>query len=874
MKVLSPLIKQIKKEHVFLLLVLIISAVAHGYNMFHFPYYENDEGVYVSQAWSIVKEGKLAPYTYWYDHAPAGWILIALWSIVSGGFFTFGFSVNTGRVLMLLLHLASCYFLYKISLKLTKSTFIACFAVLIFSLTPLGIYFQRRVLLDNIMTFWVLFSLLLLFAKQQLRYILLSGLLFGIGVLSKENAIFFIPVFLYIIYLWRDKKQRNFAIVEWLTVTFLVVSTYFLYALLKGEMFPTGTLLGGTKDHVSLLGTLREQYDRGGGGLFSKDSLFWSNMSLWTKRDAAIIYVGLLATLINLLIGIKDKSYRVIGLLSLVFWFFLARGGIVIEFYVVPIIPFLGLNIAAAAWWVTKQIKTIKVVPRIIIPLFLSLSVLTYFFFTLNFKANSNVSDLYLSDQTTPQIQAVNWMLKNPHPNDFFVIDNYGYVDLQTENKDTFKHAEWYWKVDRDPDITVRLLRNNPANIDYIALTPQMEHDLQTAGLAMTSTAWDNATMITRFWKDGWGVEFWKTKSADASPNDLSRTWNSYQQTFIKSGKVTDPAGNVTTSEGQSYALLRAAWMKDPKSFAEIWKWTQQHLQLSNHLFAWKLQEKNGKDIREDSTASDADEDIALALVFAGKQFNNQSYLDEAKKIISSIWENEVQARNGLPILVAGNWGKNSPTATINPSYLSPAWYKIFATIDTTHPWNDLATSSYSLLSTCMQAPLDKTTSVNLPPDWCGIDPQNVIVASPMGDKNSSNFSYDAFRTVWRLTLDYQWFNSQDAKNILNSISFLKDKWNQDKKLASGYTHDGQPTSTTGTTSFYAGSLGYFIVTDPDLAKAIYTQKIAPNLHIENGVSYWEDPKNYYTQNWAWFGTALYTNSLPNLSVTSSGPRK
>jgi len=50
---------------------------AHAINLFHFPYYEADEGTYMSQAWALVTKGSLAPYTYTYDHAPGGGILIA-----------------------------------------------------------------------------------------------------------------------------------------------------------------------------------------------------------------------------------------------------------------------------------------------------------------------------------------------------------------------------------------------------------------------------------------------------------------------------------------------------------------------------------------------------------------------------------------------------------------------------------------------------------------------------------------------------------------------------------------------------------------------------------------------------------------------------
>src|SRR5437763_960875 len=88
-------------ERLWLATILIIAGFAHGRNMFGFPYHESDEGTYTSQAWAILNQGELAPYTYWYDHAPAGWIQIAGWGGVTGGFDSFGGTINSGRVLML-----------------------------------------------------------------------------------------------------------------------------------------------------------------------------------------------------------------------------------------------------------------------------------------------------------------------------------------------------------------------------------------------------------------------------------------------------------------------------------------------------------------------------------------------------------------------------------------------------------------------------------------------------------------------------------------------------------------------------------------------------------------------------------------------------
>src|SRR6266700_4867278 len=82
--------KQSSSEKWLIVFLLFIAGVAHAWNMFHFPYFENDEATYVSQAWSFIHSGKLSPYTYYYDHAPLGWIFLGIWFFVTGGLTTFG----------------------------------------------------------------------------------------------------------------------------------------------------------------------------------------------------------------------------------------------------------------------------------------------------------------------------------------------------------------------------------------------------------------------------------------------------------------------------------------------------------------------------------------------------------------------------------------------------------------------------------------------------------------------------------------------------------------------------------------------------------------------------------------------------------------
>src|SRR5256712_12289605 len=106
-----------------LLAVSVISgAVTHGYNLFNYPLYVTDEGIYIQQAWSVLREARLSPYTYFYDHAPAGWLVIAGWvAILPSQFQTFGNALDTGRALMLVVHVANTFFLYRVTARLSGS---------------------------------------------------------------------------------------------------------------------------------------------------------------------------------------------------------------------------------------------------------------------------------------------------------------------------------------------------------------------------------------------------------------------------------------------------------------------------------------------------------------------------------------------------------------------------------------------------------------------------------------------------------------------------------------------------------------------------------------------------------------------------------
>jgi endo-1,4-beta-D-glucanase Y len=359
----------------------------------------------------------------------------------------------------------------------------------------------------------------------------------------------------------------------------------------------------------------------------------------------------------------------------------------------------------------------------------------------------------------------------------------------------------------------------------------------------------------------------------------LYELWSAYKQNNIEPGTnrtIDKTAGNITTSEGESYTMLRSVWMDDKSTFDNSLKWTQDNLQRPDYLFSWKFgKQPSGKygiltDQGGTNTASDGDTDIALSLLMAYQRWGDSKYLHIAQTVIPQIWEKEVVLAGGKPVMTADDLERNSQTnLVINPSYMSPYAYKIFAHVDGTHNWLGLADNSYAVLTAASSSKLDSNASSGLPPNWLLLSrTSGTSVTSSSGDLNS-NYSYDAIRVPWRLALDYNWFKDPRDKTLLSNYSFLADAWQKSQRLQASYGHDGSVLSRDQSPAIYGASIGYFIVEKPSMAKQIYQQKLISLYSPDTQL--WRTPLSYYDDNWTWFGMALTQNALPNLALSNNG---
>ncbi len=185
-----------------LAILLIIVGLATAWNLEGFPArVDDDEGTYVAQAWAIIYQHTLTHYSYWYDHPPLGWIQIAAFAWVTDGFDRVADAVYVGREFMWCLTLVGCVLVYALCRRLGLRQASSAVAVLLFGLSPIAQYFHRMVSLDNIETIWVLAALVAATSgKAGWGPALRTGICTAFAVLSKETAIIFLPVIVWVLW--------------------------------------------------------------------------------------------------------------------------------------------------------------------------------------------------------------------------------------------------------------------------------------------------------------------------------------------------------------------------------------------------------------------------------------------------------------------------------------------------------------------------------------------------------------------------------------------------------------------------------------------------------------------------------------------------
>lgn len=472
---------------ILLAVSLLTGLVTHGWNVFKYPLYLSDEGIYMEQAWSVLREGKLAPYTYFYDHAPFGWMVIAGWvAVIPGQFNSLGFPVNIGRVLMVLVHVGCAFLLFEVVRRYSRSLPAAFLATFFFNVSPLAVYFQRMVLLDNLMVFWVLLGLYIL-ARRDGRVVTAmgAGLAFGLAMVTKENALFLLPGFGYLLHRSIvEQGNRRFSASFWWFAASAPVAVYALYAEIKNELLPAGfdfNLAKPPADHVSLLYTIWWQLHRtasGGQGTMFNTLLHQS----WLFKDKYLLLAGTVATVGTLVLSLNARQREVpmlaASLLAIGYGFYLTRS-VLLDFYVAPLVPLLALNIGLLYGRITRYGRPAAVALLTACICALPLSYPNGYLVAWDFTHTKLLlADQYRLPQTNMQNLQVKWIREHVPPSSRLIIDDDVWVALR-DGTPKFPYAQSHFKAASDPDIRDKFFHRDWHNIDYVVMSNKMRDALE-----------------------------------------------------------------------------------------------------------------------------------------------------------------------------------------------------------------------------------------------------------------------------------------------------------------------------------------------------------------------------------------------------------
>jgi 4-amino-4-deoxy-L-arabinose transferase-like glycosyltransferase len=496
--------------------LLTVVGLANSWNLQGWPGRVNDdEGTYVAEAWALLVPHHLSHYTYWYDHPPLGWALIAGWAWLTRGFARYPSAVMLGREVMWLICLASCGLLYGVARRFQMRRAAAAGAVLIFGLSPLAIYYHRMVFLDNPATMWTLAALAIAASpRRSLGAALWSGACTAIAVLTKETVILLMPAIVWVLCQYTDRKTRPWHLATYGATCLFLILGYPLFAALRGELFP-GT------GHVSLLWALYWQFFErsGSGSLLDPHSGTFGLAQFWLSLDPWLLLVGVLL----LPVAVFDRRLRplafALGLQILI----LLKGGYVPYAYVTAMLPFAALLIAGIAdtlwpplarsaksvgtaipgkgrhaaplayqnwplpgrqsrWWLT-QIRQALVI----------ISVAAFAVMAVPGWWHSLESQAKVKGDAD-ELAATAWIERNIPRGTVVVVDDYMWPDLKIHSR---VYPLWLWKTDTDPWVTQHVLPHGYASIGYIVLAPQAASTL--ASLPTLRAALDHSRIVETF---------------------------------------------------------------------------------------------------------------------------------------------------------------------------------------------------------------------------------------------------------------------------------------------------------------------------------------------------------------------------------------
>jgi len=245
------------------------------------------------------------------------------------------------------------------------------------------------------------------------------------------------------------------------------------------------------------------------------------------------------------------------------------------------------------------------------------------------------------------------------------------------------------------------------------------------------------------------------TSGTYTTSQDAADAYNAWKTNFVVScsngSRVLFDDNSSTVSEGIGYGMLLSAYAGDKTTFDALWKYYKSHSN-GNGVMNWKY--SNCDNVSGTNGATDAEEDAAMALVIAERQWPSATspydYGTEAKSLISKIRQYEIHPST-YQVVNGDAWGFNNSCR--NPGYIATAYYREFAIVESnnTNFWNSTVSTAQSFLLT------NRNATTGLISNWADNN------ASPNSCNGNIEFGWDAIRGPWRMATDVIWNGTTKA---------------------------------------------------------------------------------------------------------------
>ena len=315
-------------------------------------------------------------------------------------------------------------------------------------------------------------------------------------------------------------------------------------------------------------------------------------------------------------------------------------------------------------------------------------------------------------------------------------------------------------------------------------ILPATANPTYTAALYDTWKAFHYITLedeATRY--PTWGAEFSTvfgayTAQGLGAARVIWSTFNSASCTIAEASGSNMYKRGCTVSEGIGYGMLITLFQGDWDAFNRLWIYSQAYRNSAyasgRGLMPW-LTSSFSWDIPDESSATDADLDIATSLILAYYMSGNTAYLNDALTLIAALWNNEVNLSNHL--LYSGDtptW-KAAANPSYNLSYFSPVALRLFALVDKNHDWTSVLNAQYTYMLNVQAA------GTGVFPDWS--DGSGNAINPPNNSAKTTywTFNKESVRIPWRIAWDYYWFADERAASVLNTLNnFIMARSNND----------------------------------------------------------------------------------------------